>query len=386
MGHAQSMPAQLHRKSEPIEQLQGFKPFLANSDGATSAPICGNFRGKEKLGFDFPTVLNRADVAMGIGPSKMAQSNMDQIIHRAKEGGCGDCNHNVFFNKNDPKVSMDEEKLWKGSSGREIDTEISQSLGESEQAGYPWHKEVTAHIEKPRKENFITASTNSTAVSKVRKSISSCLPKMVEKEGGPLSHQASSLSGATKGGEEDPILSILRVEDSILSAPAGENGEKHLQIGSVEAEKNDFRSQNRSALRSDRIRDAYLPFMGQRKTGCEEQSKNGIQQLAEGKINQTTQVNGLNPLKQVDATEKRVFWVGESSKNSKWVERKQLREEKKVFPNEQEDCNGKKFLQTTKARELNPTSKLKGESVIDKQLGRRHPSVTIYLRKGDRVR
>ena len=57
-----------------------------------------------------------------------------------------------------------------------------------------------------------------------------------------------------------------------------------------------------------------------------------------------------------------------------------------MFPNEQEDCNGKKFLQTTKARELNPTSKLKGESVIDKQLGRRHPSVTIYLRKGDRVR
>jgi len=307
MGHAQSMPEQLHQRPEPTTPLQSLMPFLANSDGATSAPICGTFRGKKKLGFDFPTVLNRADVAMGIGPPKIGQNNMDQIFHRAKEGGCGDCNHNVFFNKNGPKVSMDEEKLWKGSSRREIVTEISQTLGESEQVGYPRHKEITVHNEKLRKENFIIVSTNSTAASKVRKSFSSCLPKMVEKEGRPLSHQPSSLSGATKGREEDPILSISRVEDSLLSTPMGENGGKLLQIGYVEAEKNDFRRQNQSALRSGRIRDTYLPFEGQRKTGCEEQSKNRIQQMAEGKINQTMQVNGLNPFKQADATEKRVF-------------------------------------------------------------------------------
>jgi len=46
--------------------------------------------------------------------------------------------------------------------------------------------------------------------------------------------------------------------------------------------------------------------------------------LAKGKNNQIMQVNGLNPFKPADTTKKRVFWVGESTKNNKRVERRQL--------------------------------------------------------------
>jgi len=164
-------------------------PFLANSVGATSTPICGSFLGKEKPRFDSPTVINRANVAKGIGPPKMAQRATDQITQWAKERGCRVRNLNDFFNKNGPTDRTKEEKLRKGSNGSEINTETSQALGESEQVGYPWNNETIAHNEKLRNEAFITISTNSIAVAEVRRCISPCLPTKVEKKGGVLSHK-----------------------------------------------------------------------------------------------------------------------------------------------------------------------------------------------------
>jgi len=58
--------------------------------------------------------------------------------------------------------------------------------------------------------------------------------------------------------EEDPMLSITRVEDSQCSLPVGETGETHLQLANAEAEQNHKQSQNQIASRSGRIRDTYL--------------------------------------------------------------------------------------------------------------------------------
>jgi len=229
--------------------------------------------GKEKPGLDVPTAINRTDVAKGIGPRKTAQSATNQITQWAKEGGCRDRNHNVFFNKNGPMESTNEENMRKGSNGNEINAETSQALGESEQIGYSWNNETTAYKEKLRNEAFIAISTNPIAAEEERRRISPCLPAMIEKEGGVLSHQASSVSGKTKVSEEDPMLSITRVEDSQCSSPVGEIGETHQHLAIVNKEQNHKQSPNQIASRSGQNKGYIFTVRRAEKDGVRREKK-----------------------------------------------------------------------------------------------------------------
>jgi len=286
--------------------------------GAFTAPNCCTLTGKEKPDSVCLTALSKVDVAQWIGPSESAQSALNQTTHLDVEGRCGDRNHNEFRSKNGPTNSMEEEKLWKGSLGNTFFSEKPFVLGELEQAGHNWINETTVHQKKLRNEAIISPSTNTIATTEGRKRLTSCSSSKVEKEGGAPSYQASLPAGETKVRKEDSMLSISRVEDSLCLLPSGANSV------SVKMEKN-TQSHNQIGLRSGIIKDIYLPFEEQRKTGVEEQSKVGFKQTAEGKNNQTMQVNGIKSFNSVDSKERIVFWVGKSSKNNKWEERKQLR-------------------------------------------------------------
>jgi len=66
-----------------------------------------------------------------------------------------------------------------------------------------------------------------------------------------------------------------------------------------------------------RIKDTYLSF--------NEQRKRGFQLFLDGTEEQTKEGNELMSFNSIATTERRVFWVGKSSKNSKQEERKHIR-------------------------------------------------------------
>jgi len=118
-------------------------------------------------------------------------------------------------------------------------------------------------------------------------------------------------------GEHEPRMSISRVEDSLLSTREGEACQLPRQQD-VDVEDYKYTQSNfQSGSRSGRIKKSYLPF-------CE-QRKRGVQSLAKGSANLTKPVNDSFTNCSLVTTERSVFWMGVTNKNSMREERKQLR-------------------------------------------------------------
>ena len=140
---------------------------------------------------------------------------------------------------------------------------------------------------------------------------------MIEQRvGTPISHTVPSKE-VDDAGNHEPGTSISRLEDSLPSTPEGEASQLHKQQD-VDVEEHKYTQSNfLLGSSSGRIKNSYLPL--------DEQRKMGDQLLAEGTTNLTKSVyNSFTSCSPV-TTERRVFWVGETSKNSMREDRKQLR-------------------------------------------------------------
>jgi len=109
--------------------------------------------------------------------------------------------------------------------------------------------------------------------------------------------------------------SVSRVEDSLgESQEANQSTKQHF---SVVAKNKHKQSQSQSDSKSNRIKDTYLPLGKQKKKGT---------QLIEDEVDyQKKQVHNSTPPNSSTTMDRRVFWVGESSKSSKRDERKNIR-------------------------------------------------------------
>ena len=113
------------------------------------------------------------------------------------------------------------------------------------------------------------------------------------------------------------MQSISRVEDSLCTTPLGEEGRSPSHLSPVSAKHNHTQNHLHSGSRSCRINDRYLPF--------NEQSKRESQSILDGTGKQKKEGNELMSFNSIDTMERRVFWMGESSKNSKRKGRKHIR-------------------------------------------------------------
>jgi len=120
-----------------------------------------------------------------------------------------------------------------------------------------------------------------------------------------------------KEGEHDPTISISRVEDSLCVTQIGDAYQSPSQHDSVETKNKHTHIQFQSSSSLSIISDTYVPF--------EKPANKGYQLFANDMDNQKIQGNEPFTINSSATMERRVFWVGESSKNSKWEERKNLR-------------------------------------------------------------
>jgi len=107
------------------------------------------------------------------------------------------------------------------------------------------------------------------------------------------------------------------VEDSLGVSQDGEAFESHTQQAFEVSKNKQKERQSQSVSRSSRIKDTYFPFG--------KQSKKGTHLFGDEADKQKKQINISTTTNSSATTERRVFWVGESSKDCKREERKNIR-------------------------------------------------------------
>jgi len=128
---------------------------------------------------------------------------------------------------------------------------------------------------------------------------------------------------AQSSGEEEivrevvSLLSISKVEDSLRTTHTTLEGRSPRHHVPASAEHNHTQSHLHLGSRSYRINERYLPL--------NEQSKRESRLVLEGTGKQKKENNEVLSLNSIDTNERRVFWMGESSKNSKRRDRKHIR-------------------------------------------------------------
>jgi len=111
--------------------------------------------------------------------------------------------------------------------------------------------------------------------------------------------------------------SLPRVEDSLRGSQTREAYQSPLKQNSNETKHKHTNTHFQSGSSLSRIRDTYAPF--------DKPTNKGDQLVANVMDNQTKQ--GIEPvtINSSSTMERIIFWVGESSKNNKWEERKNVR-------------------------------------------------------------
>jgi len=299
-----------HRRSEPIVPDGGGVSFLDRPLGPFSAPIFSTIIGRENLGSKTPTTLSRADVDKRFGPSETAQEGELSATYKGWEGRCRSKNHNEALSKSGPVV-CGEEKLWNGSPGSLIFFENLRDLDESEQGGQIGIGKATPHHEKARN-GAITAplpiSLEATEESR-RNSLRTRRTEAKGVEGSTF--QALTEVEENEGGGEDHVSynSVSRVEDSLRESQEREANQPPKQLSLFVTKNKQKQSHFQSDSKSNRIKDSYFLFGKQRKKG---------NHLTVDEVdNQKRQVHNSCATNSSATLERRVFWVGESSKNSK---------------------------------------------------------------------
>jgi len=162
-----------------------------------------------------------------------------------------------------------------------------------------WERQATAHHEKTRNGTITALPSKSLEVTQERRRKSPCMS--VEED----------------RGEHESIKSVSRVEDSLRVSQEAEAYQSSTQQSFDVTKNKHTQSQIQSGSRSSRIKDTYFLFGKQRKKRS--------QLLADEMDNQKKQVNKSITTNSFATMERRVFWVGESSKNSKREELKNIR-------------------------------------------------------------
>ena len=315
MRNVQPPPMQGHRRSEPIVSVGGGESISVRPIGPLSAPIFSTIIGKDVLEANSPTALSRAEVDNRFGPSVLAQERLVCATYVEKEGRCRSKNLFEASSKSDPAV-YGEEMLWNGSLGRQLISGNFISLNESEQGGLGGKDKITSHYGKARNKATTAPPSKSSEVTKENRRSFPCTVTPEAKGIEDLSSQTSSTAEGNKGGVHVSSKSVSRVEDLLRESQEGKVNESSKLLSPVVVKTKHKQCHFQSDSKSSRIKDTYPPFGKQKKKGT---------QLIEDEVDQKKQVNNSFTSNSSATMERRVFWVGESSKSSKRDERKNIR-------------------------------------------------------------
>ena len=305
-----------HRRSTPIVPSGCGDPLLGRPIGSYSAPIFSTLIGKDDLESRIPTAPSRTDVDKWFGPPEMAQEGETRASYVVEEGGCRGKNLNEATWLSGPVVHG-EEQLSFGPRGSLTISENSQDLNETEQGGQLGEDKASPHHETFRNEVITTFPHRSLGATEESRRNLLCTKRVEVKGAVGSTVQASTMEEENKGGNLDSSKSVSRVEDSLGESQEGEAYQFSNQQALVVTKNKHKLRQTQMDSKSSRIKDTYFPFGKQR--------NKGTQLIVDAGDNQRKQVNNSITTNSSATMERRVFWVGESSKSSKREERKNIR-------------------------------------------------------------
>ena len=325
------------RKTEPDAPSSCCNALVARTIGPISAPIL-----RPVIGSDTPTALSRADVKKRCGLSDLGQCVDNKVTYAMEEGRCISKNLNQAFSKSGP-VGCRKEMLWNGLPGSPVNSEFFCEPRKTSQGGQQGSDSGTAGHEITGNGAATAPTIKSLEVMGERKGKHPCKLKMaVQGAAVPIYDESSTEKMVKEGknestsakvmkegeraptsaivekeGEHDPTILISRVEDSLCASQIEEAYQSPSLLASDETKNKHTHIQCQSGSSLSRISDTYVPF--------EKPANLGYQLSADDVNNQTIQGNEPLTTNTPATMERRVFWVGESSKNSKREERKNLR-------------------------------------------------------------
>jgi len=302
---------QSRRRSELIFSSRCCVPLLARPTGPIPAPIRSTAKGKEVLVSEPPTVVTRADVANWFGPVELGQSVERQKTAAKGVGRCGDQNPNFI----EGPYAGREEFLWSGVLGSPPISERSHVLGEIEQAGQIQTTMEPSLKNKNEEKTATLVRSHRDAAERKRATLSASFSS--EQRARISNSLSTSLKEVETAGKHEPKTSIARVEGSLLQTSEKEvNKLPRQQIDNADEHKYKQCNINLGSNPS-RIRNSFLPFG--------EQRERGAQTLADGSPNLTKVINESLSICSLGTSERKVCWVGETSKNNTREDRKYVR-------------------------------------------------------------
>ncbi|ESW34547.1 hypothetical protein PHAVU_001G161800 [Phaseolus vulgaris] len=249
-------------------------------------------------------------------PIEMAQEGETRASYVVEEGGCRGKNLNEATWLSGPVVHG-EEQLCFGPRGSLTISENSQDLNETEQGGQLGEDKASPHHETFRNEVITAFPPRSLGATEESRRNLLCTKRVEVKEAVGSTVQASTMEEENKGGNLDSSKSVSRVEDSLGESQEVEAYQFSNQQALVVTKNKHKLRQTQMDSKSSRIKDTYFPFGKQR--------NKGTQLIVDAGDNQRKQVNNSITTNSSATMERRVFWVGESSKSSKREERKNIR-------------------------------------------------------------